>query len=434
MKNKAIWVSFIAILAMALALNTVIADTNTTSNYTGNFVSVDRVEVNGVVLNTAKTFVGKVSDTVPVEVELSALKDVNERVKIKVIIDGFKEDIEETAILSTPLRKGVHGYVARFTLKLPSARDLNDLSEDITLDVRASASGEDSVEYSYKIKMERELYSLNTLSVDAPDKVTPGATVPLDIVIENNGNERLDNVYVRASIPELGVERKLYFGDLGPRPEEDAEYYENIRDAVNKVLYLSIPKNANAGTYNLEVEAYNYDTSTTVKKKIVVESVQSGVVQSVTSRSVNIGEETTFDVVLVNPNNRMVVYSIVPDQIKGLRVEVSEPVVALGADSSKTLLVKVKALDSAEEGTHLVTVNVNSEAGLERKINLTLNVAKKSTGSVTGSVTGVTGESNTVLVLTVILVIIFVVLLIVLIVLLTRRPAETEEFGETSYY
>ncbi len=432
MKNKAIWVSFIALLAMALALNTVIAETNTTSNVT-DFVSIDRVEVNGVVLDTATTFVGKVSDTVPVEVQLSALKDVNERVKVKVLIDGFKEDVEETAILSTPLRDGVHGYVARFTLTLPSARDLNDLSQDISLDVRVSASGEDSVENSYKIKMERELYSLNTLSVYSPDKATPGTNVPIDVVVENNGNERLDNVYVRASIPELGVERILYFGDLGPRPENDEEYYENIKDSVNKVLYLSIPKSANAGTYNLEVEAYNYDTSTTVKKKIVVESVQSGVVPSVTSRSVNIGEETTFDVVLVNPNDRMVVYSLIPDQTKGLTVEISEPVVAVGADSSKTVVVKVKALDSAEEGTHLVTVNVNSEAGLERKVNLTLNVAKKSTTN-TGTVNGITGENNTVLVLTVILVIIFIVLLIVLIVLLTRKPAETEEFGETSYY
>jgi preprotein translocase subunit SecG len=36
--------------------------------------------------------------------------------------------------------------------------------------------------------------------------------------------------------------------------------------------------------------------------------------------------------------------------------------------------------------------------------------------------------------LTVILAVIFVVLLIVLIALLAKKPAETEELGETSYY
>ena len=51
-----------------------------------------------------------------------------------------------------------------------------------------------------------------------------------------------------------------------------------------------------------------------------------------------------------------------------------------------------------------------------------------------GTSTGSSVTANGVLILTVVLVIIFVVLLIVLIVLLTRRPAETEEFGETSYY
>jgi len=51
----------------------------------------------------------------------------------------------------------------------------------------------------------------------------------------------------------------------------------------------------------------------------------------------------------------------------------------------------------------------------------------------TSPVTGIT-SNNTVLILTVILVIIFVVLLVILIVLLTRKPAESEEFGETSYY
>ncbi len=431
MENKAIWVSFIAFLAIALALNTVLAVENASTTDSG-FVRIDRIEINGVIATNAKTYVGKVADTVPVEVEFGALKDVTDWVKVKVSIRGLKDDIEETTTLSTPLKKDVNGYVARFTLNLPSARDLEDLSQETTLNIEIY-SADNTVIDSRSITMERELYSLNTLSVDAPSKVTSGSTIPVDVVVENNGNNRLDNVYVRASIPELGVERLLYFGDLGPRPEDNTDYYQNIKDTLDKVLYLSIPSNANAGTYNLQVEAYNYDTSTTVVKKIVVESIQTGVVPTVTSKSIAIGEEATFNVVLVNPNDRMVVYSIVPEPVTGLAVEVSEPVVALSADSSKTVSVKVKALDSANEGTSLVTVDVNSESGLERKVTFTLNVQKNTTTGTTTGVSGIT-ENNTVLVLTVILVIIFVVLLIVLIVLLTRRPAETEEFGETSYY
>jgi len=420
MKNKAILVSFVALLAIAFVLNTVIAS---------DIVSITSVKVNGVTANEhSPAIAGEVSETVPVEVEFVANADVSD-VKVTVEIDGYKQDISA----STPRFHIVNGskYIKRFSVELPSSSDLDDITEALDLLVEVSAKGEDSVQKSYALEMQRTLYGLNILSIDAPQKVTAGNTIAVDVVLQNSGNERLDNTYVVVSIPELGLERKVYFGDLSPN-EEDS--YEDIRDTNNKILYLTVPRNAVAGTYNIVVEAYNYDTSTTAKTKLVVEGVgsQSGIVQSVTSKTVSLGEETSFDLVLINPNDRMVVYSIVPEQVKGLTVNVDEPVVTVGADSSKTVKVRVKATNSADEGTHSVVVNVNSESGLEKKVTFTLNVEKQGSGT-TGSAIGITGN-NTVLVLTVILVIIFVVLLIVLIVLLTKRPAETEEYGETSYY
>jgi len=420
MKNKAILVSFIALLAIAFVLTTVMAS---------NMVSISEVRVNGIAYdNEGSTIVaGEVSDTVPVEVEFTANRDV-EDVRVRVSIEGYKEDVYE----STPRFLIVNGskYVKRFALKLPSGMDLDELTEQLNLNVRITAKDEDDVEEDYAIEMQKDLYSLNILSIDAPNKAVAGNTIALDVVLENNGNSRLDNTYVKASIPELGVERTVYFGDLSPKySTEYEESYDDIRDTNNKVMYLSLPRNAVPGTYNIQVEAYNYDTSVVAKQKLVVEGVSSGILSASTSRTVSVGEETTFDVVLVNPNDRMVVYSLTPSQSTGLIIDVSEPVVTVAADSSRTVQVKVKATESATEGTHVVTVNVNTESGLERKADFTLNVEKAST-----STPIVKTGSDTVLILTVILVIIFVVLLIVLIVLLTKRPAETEEFGETSYY
>lgn len=422
MKNKAILVSFVALFAMILTLAAVTAITTS-----GDFVKIDRVEANDVVLTPGTTYVGQVSDTIPIDVELSALKNVTDRVKVKVYIEGFKDDIEESVVLRTPLEKGIHGYTARFSLKFPSTMDIEDISEDLTLNIRVSAQGEDAIEESYSIRMERDLYSLNILSIEASEKAAAGSTVEMNVVLQNNGAERLDNIYVKASIPELGIERKVYFGDIGPNPESDEDYYSNIRDTTERKVYLTIPRNANPGTYNIEVEAYNYDTSTTAKKKVVVSGLESGILPGVAAKTISIGEEATFNVVLVNPNDRMVVYSITPEESKGLIISVEEPIVSVPADSSKTVKVKVKATNSAEEGTHLVTVNVNTESGLVKQVSYSVNIEKPKT-------TGGTVATNSVLILTVILVIIFVVLLIVLIVLLTRKPAETEEFGETSYY
>lgn len=416
MKSKAILVSFIALFAIVFALSTVIASELQVCDLS--------VQVNDVIAHTdSPTLAGEVSTTVPVEVRFTACEDATD-VRIKVYIEGYRDEISDET--SRFLVVNGSRYIKRFSLTLPSSMDLDKLTEDLSLLVRISAKGKDSFEESYAIRMQRELYGLNILSVDTSDEVTAGATIPFDIVLENNGNERLDNVYVRISIPDLGIDRKVFVGDVSPNSEED---YDDIVDSTSKRIYVSIPRNAVSGIYNAEIEAYNYDTSTKVQAKLIVSGAQTGIIPTATSKTIAIGEETTFDVVLVNPNDRMVVYSLTPEESSGLIISISEPVVAVPADSSKTVQIKVKATNSAEEGTHLVTINVNSESGLVKQVSFSANVEKTSGSSVIGG-----GKSNSVLILTVILAIIFVVLLIVLIVLLTKKPAESEEFGETSYY
>lgn len=410
MKSKAILVSFVALFALVFALSMVSA-----------MVDVVDVQVNDISV-VSHTSVGKVSDTVPVQVKFTANADIDERVKVKVYVEGYKSEIYDSVVMSTPLEDGVT-YLERFTLKLPSTFDLDDFSEDLTLLVRFSAKGEDSEEYDYALRMQKDLHSLNLLSVDVQNTVVSGEVLLVDVVVQNNGYDRQDNVYVKASIPELGLEKTVYLGDL--EAEVDADDVE-INDAVNKRLYLSVPRNVIPSTYELKVEAYNYDVSASTSKEVAVLGVRTGILPTVTSKTVAAGESATFDVVLMNPNNRMIVYSLVPEQASGLIVESENPIVTVPADSSRTVQVSVKATNSAEEGTHLVTVNVNSESGLERQVSFTLNVDNDSRVS--------TDAGNPVFVLTVVLAIIFVVLLIVLIVLLTKRPAEVEEFGETSYY
>ncbi len=423
MKNKAILVSFIALFAMIFALSTVIASE---VDITINDVIVNDVSIDG------PTAAGYVSDTVPVEIKFTANEDVSD-VRVKVYIEGYKDEVSD----STSRFHIVEGssYIKRFSLRLPSSTDLDDLTEDLTLLVRVSAKEKDSFEELYAIRMQRNLYSLNILSIETIEKVASGSIVALNVVLENNGNDRLENVYAKASIPELGIESlKVYFGDIDPQDETEIEYDDSEEwkdldreDSVRKKIYLSIPRNAIPGTYNIEVEAYNYDTTVTEKKQIVIGSTQTGIYPSVMSKAISIGEDTTFDIPLVNYGNRMVVYSLTPEESQGLIIEVEQPIVTVSADSSEIVKIRVKATQSAEEGTHLVTINVNTESGLVKKVTFTVNVEES----------GITSKPNSVLILTVILAIVFVVLLIILIVLLTKKPAEAEELGEggeTSYY
>ncbi len=419
MKNKAILVSFITLFAIVFALSTVIASEVSICDLT---VEVNDIEYDAY--TTSPIIAGEVSDTVPVIVKFTACEDAID-VRVKVYIEGYKDEISAETSRFHVVNEST--YIKRFSLQLPSSMDLDDLTEELSLLVRISAKGKESAEESYAINMQRQLYNLNILSVDTSQEVTAGTTIPMDIVLENNGNERLDNVYVKVSIPDLGIERKVFVGDMDSNQEEENDE-SPISDSTDKRIYVSIPRNAIPGTYDVEIEAYNYDASTKVQRKLIVSGAQTGIIPTATSKSIAIGEETTFDVVLVNPNDRMVVYSLTPEESKGLIIELSESVVVVPADSSKTVQVKVKATDSAEEGTHVVTINVNSESGLVKQVSFSANVEKTSKSVISGT------KPNSVLILTVILAIIFVVLLIVLIVLLTKKPAEAEELGETSYY
>lgn len=410
MKSKKSLAIF-ALFAVVFALSAVLADVD---------VEINDVEVNGVSVLCGDVVAGFASESIPVSVQFTANEDL-EDVRVKVYIEGYKDEVYE----GTSRFRVISGstYVKKFSLTLPSTMDLDDTDEELSLLVRITAKGKDSFESSYAIRMQKDLYSLNLLSIDASNKALAGENLPVDIVLQNNGYERLDNVYVRASIPELGVSKTIYFGDIKPTEDEDQE---DIPDAVNKKVYLTIPTNAAAGTYDIVVEAYNYDTIATAKAKIAINAVESGILSATSAKTVSPGEETTFDVVLINPNNRMVVYSIAPESAKGLIVDVTEPIVTVSSDSSKTVKVRVKASESAEEGTHLVTLNVVSENGVNKQVSFTLNVEGKASKTST--------TAQPVLILTVVLSIVFVVLLIVLIVLLTKQPAQAEEFGETSYY
>ncbi len=421
MKSKTILVSFIALFAITFALSTVSAV---------DFVDIQDVEFNGVSMrldNVANAIAVDASESVPVEVKFNSNYDA-EDVKVKVYIEGFKNNIEDETSRFVILNGNT--YVKRFTLKMPSTDDFDKLSDDLTLLVRVSAKGMNSQEISIPLKVQRELHSLNLLSIDISDIAVVGNNVAVDVVVENNGYDRLDNVYVKASIPGLGVSRKVYAGDLAPTADQ---FDDDINDAVVKRVYLTIPNNAAPGNYEIEVEAYNYDTSVTAVGRVVIEDAKTGILPSSTSKTITPGQETTFDLVLVNPSNKMVVYNLMPEQTKGVLVDISEPVVAVGAGSSRTVTIKVKATENTEEGTYSVNVNTNTDNGVSKKITFNVNVEKPS--KISGTTEKTTFDaSNSTVVLTVVLVIVFVVLLVILIVLLSKRPTETEEAGETNYY
>ncbi|GAI05148.1 unnamed protein product, partial [marine sediment metagenome] len=144
--------------------------------------------------------------------------------------------------------------------------------EDLELLVRISAKGRDSVEedYDLDIKMQREDYELDLLSIEAPETANAGSVIAVDVVLKNIGSNRLDDTYVKVSISDV-VERIVYFGDIAEIVDDN---YDFIRDTINKRIYLSIPNEVITGVYDLEVEAYNYDAEEIAKKQVFISGIE----------------------------------------------------------------------------------------------------------------------------------------------------------------
>ena len=281
MKQKTILVSFIALFAIVLALSTVSA-----------FADIDDVIINdiSVVSNTAA---GEVSNTVPVEVKFTAMEDVSD-VRVKVYIEGYRNEISDSSARFRIVEGST--YIKRFSLDLPSTMDLDEDPEALDLYVRISAKGEDAIEELYPITMQRDLYGLTLLSIEAPEAVNAGSVIAIDVVLHNSGSDRLDDTYVRVSIPGV-VERNVYFGDIAADIDDD---YDHIRDTVNKRIYLTIPSDAISGIYNLEVEAYNYDSDVIAKKQIVLSGLEADDTEDDDDVEVIDGDETeTNNTVLI---------------------------------------------------------------------------------------------------------------------------------------
>lgn len=307
-------------------------------------------------------------------------------------------------------------YSQTLFVKVPFDLDTSQRRFTLLVTIEGTGAGEAGREERI-LDVQRESYQLEVLAFDAMNEVKAGENLALDVVLQNRGYLKAENAYLRATIPELGISKTVFYGDLYPKDNSG----DHEEDAVERRMFLSIPSNAAEGLYTLELEAFNDDSSTLTSKKIFVTSAaeDSRVVSSSSSKTFAVGEETIYTMTLVNAGNSIKIYDLIVDSDSGLNVEFDESVVAVPAGSSRTVQMRVTA---SENGRQDFTVNIRSGDQIVDSAEFTANV--EGTRNIAG---------NAAVLLTVVLAVVFLVLLIVLIVLLTRKPEKTENFGE-SYY
>jgi len=400
MNAKNFLVSFIAAVSILFLVATV-------SAFTGDLTTNEAVYVEKMNADTQSVSV-IAGEKIEIEVYFDALQSTS-NVKVKAEIAGDKVDVEDR----TSTFDVESGKRYRKVLNLQVPYELKDeLSDDISLTITVS-NGDYKSEEEFTLRVQRPSYNANIKSVTVKQTIEAGETVPVDIVLKNIGYNDLEDVYISANIPTLGIQSgKKYLGDLVALEECDCKndaiclircdncLNEDDTDTITARLYLDIPYDVQGGVYALQISVENDDETTEVAKQIIVKNdISETVIQS--------GDK----IVLVNPTNKIKVYKIIPEY----PATVSESIVAVPADSSKTVTVMA---GSDKE----YKVSVFSGESLVKTITFaaTTNQENESTAS-------------PLVALTIILAIIFVVLLVVLIVLITKKPEKTEDFGE-SYY
>lgn len=350
-------------------------------------------------------------DTIPVTLDFHANENATE-VVVSAWIQGHRSDRAEKDFADL-----IAGSDYRARLSVPVPSDI-DPEEELTLYVRVETDA-GNWEDTYDLKAQRNPHELEVLLVDMDNSVKAGSTLTLSAVIKNLGRHESEDTIVSVNIPELGISRSAYYDDLTPLDVcKDDECDKD--DAGERKFFILIPSNAKAGSYKVEITAFNSDTKTTVVKNLVISDtgVEGKVLANPTSKTFAVGEEAVYELVLVNSGNKIAVYNLVPEASDALSVSLSDTVATVPAGSSKVVKVYAKA---NREGTFGFAVTATSDE-FTSKANYSATVKGQSVAT-----------NNNIVVLTIVLAIIFVVLVIILVVLLTRKPSKSEEFGE-SYY
>ncbi len=398
----------VAVLALAIFA---VANVSATS-----FGQISNVQVNEVdALNGVANIAAFAGETLPVRIVFKASADATD-VRVKVWISGDKSYAVSSDRFDVDAGKV---YSRLVSVKVPF--DLNP-SEDLKLEISVEDRNDGEADHAFvSLGGQRESYIVEVLDANMPTNVKAGETLPIDVVLKNRGRQEATDTFVSATIPVLGVTNRGYFGDLSPQDQSDPDK----NDAAPGRVLLKIPSNTPAGVYTVEIEAYNGDSITTLERKVAVDAAGQGslIVSPTSTKTVAPGETGKFTLTVVNSGDRVAVYELVVSNDAGLNVDVSEPVFAVPAGTSKTVEFDVKA-DKADDYNFKVDVNSDGQLVTSKQYSVKVEGTKA---------TNVVAGTNATVLLTVILAIVFIVLLVVLIVLLTRKPQKSEEFGE-SYY
>jgi len=372
-------------------------------------------------INTAWTPICvKIGETIPIQVAYSLDSDASDVVVEAEIYYGHGKEVRAT----TEALDAIAGvmYTDTLSIKIPSDIDTVSPGEDYTLYVRIKDKKTgvlEGMENEWPLTVQR---SNDLLSIQKVMKTTAeaGKSSIVTVVVKNTGADTQNDVYVKVTIPELGISApEERVGDLVAVDEGDKQ------DTATANVYLSIPANAADGTYSMVVTAYNDNVEVSKTESLKVKGVAgtkvdaSEVVPQILSQEVEQGKGVNYGFIIGNLADSVQTYSVSVTGTEGWATYAVTPLmVTLNGKDSQVVNVMLTADKNAIVGQHTFTVAVKNGDQIVKQFTMSANVK--------GAKTSIDAMLISVIVLAVILVI------LILILVKSRKSESTE--AEESYY
>jgi len=358
---------------------------------------------------------------VQVKISFVANEDLS-KAKVYAWINGYKDEIES----KTSEFDVFAGSTYTKTLNLDIPKDLEEGSYalNIKIEQNQELSGIDEAELTTKIQRTSNL--LEILSIESYSEnglIEAGSTLYNEIVVKNRGNYKAEDIYTRVRIPELGIERTAYLGDLDSKDN-------NGEDAKKIILALSIPSTVKEGTYTIEVTAYNSEISYAKLNNVFIkgtsetESEESEtktikITPQVASNDIEKGKGAVYTILVSNFGTVKKDFTVSCD-LEWADTTINPQTFSLEPGKSKLVNIYLAVPENAVDGEHTFSVNI-SYGNESQESSLTANV-----------ITKVRFNLKTTLII--IGIVLGVAIIVLLVLLLTSKKQTKKEIVEEGYY
>ncbi len=228
-------------------------------------VVVGNAEIDNTVLNTSQNNVLDIErdQDFTLKLELKAIKDAKD-VEIRAFISGYEfNDAKSISDRVGPFDFDENvTYNKKLQLSLPDDVDVDDYKLRVVISDRNG--GEVVYNYNLQISTKRHEMQVEDIVLNPGNSVNAGQALLVSVRLENLGQKDEDDVKVTASIPALGVSATDFIDEVEGDEEEESEE-----------MFIRLPKCAEPGVYDLNVDVWFNDEHDKVSDSTKVTVVEN---------------------------------------------------------------------------------------------------------------------------------------------------------------